>query len=99
MEFLTYLMSKEVSADFCEVAGKFSPRKDASESKEIWVVDPIFSVFAENMNYAMPRGPHPRWPEISTAISTAEHEVFTGSKDVQTALDEAAATVSAILAQ
>ncbi len=99
MEFLEYLMSKEVSANFCETAGKFSPRKDSSESKEIWVSDPIFSVFAENMNYAMPRGPHPRWPEISTAISTAEHEVFTGSMDVQTALDEAAASVSAILAE
>ena len=92
-------MSKEVSADFCEAGGKFSPRADSTASKSIWTDDPIFSVFAENMNYAMPRGPHPRWPEISTAISVAEHEVFTGSKDVQTALDEAAATVSAILAQ
>ena len=99
VEFLTWLMSKEVSADFCEEAGKFSPRADSSASKAIWTDDPIFSVFAENMNYAMPRGPHPRWPEISTAISVAEHEVFTGSKDVQSALDEAAATVSAILAQ
>lgn len=99
VEFLTWLMSKEVSADFCEEAGKFSPRADSSASKAIWTDDPIFSVFAENMNYAMPRGPHPRWPEISTAISVAEHEVFTGSKDVQSALDEAAATVSTILAQ
>ena len=99
VEFLTWLMSKEVSADFCEAGGKFSPRADSTASKAIWTDDPIFSVFAENMNYAMPRGPHPRWPEISTAISVAEHEVFTGSKDVQSALDEAAATVSAILAQ
>jgi multiple sugar transport system substrate-binding protein len=99
VEFLEYLMSKDVSANFCEEAGKFSPRKDSTESKDIWTTDPIFSVFAEAMNYAMPRGPHPRWPEISTAISTAEHEVFTGSMDVQTALDEAAATVSTILAQ
>ena len=99
VEFLTWLMSKEVSADFCEAGGKFSPRADSTASKAIWTDDPIFSVFAENMNYAMPRGPHPRWPEISTAISVAEHEVFTGSKDVQSALDEAAATVSTILAQ
>ncbi|MDL2207043.1 sugar ABC transporter substrate-binding protein [Eubacteriales bacterium OttesenSCG-928-N13] len=97
VEFLTWLMSKEVSADFCEVGGKFSPRADSTESKEIWTTDPVFSVFAEMMQYAMPRGPHPRWPEISTAISVAEHEVFTGSKDAQSALDAAAATVSAIL--
>lgn len=96
-EFLTYLMSKEVSANFCEAGGKFSPRADSTASKDIWVVDPIFSVFAENMKYAMPRGPHPRWPEISTAISVAEHEVFLGVKDAQTALNDAAATVKAIL--
>ncbi len=96
-EFLTYLMSKEVSANFCEAGGKFSPRADSTASKDIWVVDPIFSVFAENMQYAMPRGPHPRWPEISTAISVAEHEVFLGVKDAQTALNDAAATVKAIL--
>lgn len=96
-EFLKYLMSKEVSADFCEVAGKFSPRADSTASKDIWVVDPIFSVFADNMQYAMPRGPHPRWPEISTAISVAEHEVFLGAKDAQTALNDAAATVKSIL--
>ena len=98
-EFLTYIMGKEVNADFCEAGGKFSPRKDSTASKEIWVVDPIFSVFAENMQYAMPRGPHPRWPEISTAISVAEHEAFLGVKTPQEALDAAAATVSAILAQ
>lgn len=99
VEFLTWLMSKEVSADFCERGGKFSPRADATASKEIWTTDPIFSVFAENMRYAMPRGPHPRWPEISTAISVAEHEVFTGEKDVQSALDAAAATVQSVLGQ
>lgn len=98
-EFLTYIMGKELNADFCEAGGKFSPRKDSTESKDIWVKDPIFSVFAQNMQYAMPRGPHPRWPEISTAISVAEHEVFLGVKDAQTALDGAAATVSAILSK
>ncbi len=97
VDFLTYLMSKDVSANFCEIGGKFSPRADSSASKEIWTTDPVFSVFAEMMQYAMPRGPHPRWPEISTAISVAEHEVFTGSKDVQSALDAAAETVKAVM--
>jgi len=99
VEFLTWLMSKDNSADFCEVAGKFSPRADSSTLKEIWTTDPVFSVFAAQMQYAMPRGPHPRWPEISTAISVAQHEAFTGVKTPQEALDSAAATVSAILAQ
>ena len=99
VEFLEYLMGKDVSANFCEKAGKFSPRADSSASKEIWTTDPIFSVFATEMQYAMPRGPHPRWAEISTAISVAEHEAFTGVKAPQAALDTAAETVKGILAQ
>jgi multiple sugar transport system substrate-binding protein len=99
VEFLTWLMSKDVSANFCEAGGKFSPRADSSASKEIWTTDPIFSVFATEMQYAMPRGPHPRWPEISTAISVAQHEAFTGVKTPQEALNGAAETVKAILAQ
>lgn len=99
VEFLTWLMECENSANFCESSGKFSPRADATASKEIWTTDPIFSVFGESVQYAQPRGPHPRWPEISTAISVAQHEVFTGVSDAQTALDKAAETVNAILAQ
>lgn len=99
VEFLTWLMSCENSANFCEAAGKFSPRADSTASKEIWTTDPIFGVFGESMQYAQPRGPHPRWPEISTAISVAQHEVFTGVSDSQTALDKAAETVNAILAK
>jgi multiple sugar transport system substrate-binding protein len=98
VEFLEYLMSKDVSANFCEEAGKISPRKDSTASKAVWTEDPIYSVFAENMDYAVPRGPDPQWPSISTAISTAEQEVFTGTADAQTALDEAAATVAALSA-
>lgn len=99
VEFLTWMMGAENSAEYAETTGKFSPRADSNGLNKTLTEDPIFKVFAENLQYAMPRGPHPRWPEISTAISTAEHEVFTGVSDAQTALDKAAATVSAILAE
>jgi len=94
---LTYILNAENMANYCETAGKFPPRKDALESKEIWTTDPIFSVFAKGMEYAMPRGPHPRWPEISDAMSTAMHEAFTGVKTPEQAMKDAAAKVSDIL--
>lgn len=98
VEFLKWMNSPQVMADFCEAAGKFPPRSDAITLKAIWTDDPIYSVFAEQMEYAMPRGPHPRWPEISTAISTALTESLTGVKDPQTALTEAAQKYDALIA-
>lgn len=95
-DFLTYLMEPQNCADFSEASGKFPPRKDSMELKEIWKTDPILSVFAESMNYAMPRGPHPRWPEISDAMSTAFHEAYTSTKTPQEALDIAATKIAAI---
>ena len=48
------------------------------------------------MPNAQSRGPSPSWPELSAAIYTAQQEVFTGAKDVDTAMDEAAATVAGL---
>lgn len=96
-KFLSFIMSADNSADFCELAGKFPPRSDSMEKKPIWTEDPIYSVFGEAMQYAMPRGPHPRWPEISDAMSTAMHESFTGTKTPQQALTDAAAKVDVLL--
>ena len=49
----------------------------------------MLAVFGEQMEYAMPRGPHPKWPEISTAISEAMHEAITGVKTPEQALKDA----------
>ena len=94
---LTYILNEQNMANYCETAGKFPPRKDALKLKELWTKDPIFSVFAQGMEYAMPRGPHPRWPEISDAISTAIHESFTGVKTPDKAMQDAAIKVTDLL--
>lgn len=96
-DMLHWLCSEQVMADFCEAAGKFPPRSDSMALKTVWTEDPVYSVFGSQMEYAMPRGPHPRWPEVSTAISTAMTEVLTGVKSSQDALNEAAATYESIM--
>ncbi len=96
-DVLSFILSAQNAADYCETAGKFPPRADAMELKEVWTNDPIFSVFAQGMQYAMPRGPHPRWPEISDAMSTALHESFTGAKGPEQAMKDAAVKVDEIL--
>jgi multiple sugar transport system substrate-binding protein len=53
-------------------------------------------VLLEQMKYAAPRGPHPKWPQISTAIFTAIQEALTGVKTAQKALQDAAKRIKEI---
>ena len=94
-EFLSWLAGKEKSEELCITAGYFSPRTDV-DPNEIFADDPLRATFAEVMPSAQPRGPSPDWPEISTVIYTAQQEVFTGQKDVETALNEAQVKIDAI---
>lgn len=96
-EVLKFLMDDQNLADFCEAGGKFPPRSDSITYKNVWTKDPIYSVFGEGMQYAMPRGPHPRWPEISNAMSTAMHEAFTDAKTPEQAMKDAADKVNSLL--
>lgn len=93
--FLTYMTSKENSPKICKEIGRFSPRADV-DVQEMFKDDPLNSVFADLMLQAQSRGPSPKWPEISAAIYTAEQEVFTGQKDVDTAMADAQAKVDGI---
>lgn len=94
-KFLTWITSKEKSQDICKSIGRFSPRADVNV-QEMFADDPLNSVFAEVMPSAQSRGPSPDWPEISAVIYTAQQEVFTGQKDVDTAMTDAQAKIDAI---
>ena len=87
----------DTSEEFNIAGGKFSPRSDVMSKSNHWKSDPILAVFAEQMQYAMPRGPHPKWPEISSAICISMHEAFTGLKTPNQACIDAAAVVSKAL--
>jgi multiple sugar transport system substrate-binding protein len=93
--FLTYMTNKENSQKICSSIGRFSPRSDV-DVKAMFSNDPKSALFAELMPDAQSRGPSPKWPEISAAIYTAEQEVLTGQKDVDTAMADAQAKVDAL---
>lgn len=96
-DFLTYMMTAENNADWCELAGKLPVRSDAATLKDFWTKDARYAVFNEAMNYAVARGPHPEWPTISEAIYTAEQSVLIGEKSAKDALNEASEIVKPIL--
>ncbi len=93
--FLTYMTNKDNSQKICSSIGRFSPRSDV-DVKVMFANDPKSAVFAELMPDAQSRGPSPKWPEISAAIYTAEQEVLTGQKDVDTAMADAQAKIDAL---
>ena len=97
--FLSWFHSAETLAEWNERNGTFPPRSDALVLRDLWTEDPILSVFGEALQYAMPRGPHPRWPEISSAISSAMHEVFTGTSSPEEAMHRAAERYAELVAE
>lgn len=94
-EFLKWFLAKENNIKFCKAVGRFSPRSDVSP-EEVWADDQIMKVFADQMQYAQPRGPHPKWPEISDAIINAVQESITGVKKPAEALATAQSKIDAI---
>jgi len=94
-KFLSWITGEEKSQEMCESIGRFSSRADV-DSETVYADDEKNLVFAEILKNAQSRGPSPQWPEISKAVYTAMQEVFTGQKDVDTAMSNAQEKVDAL---
>ena len=94
--FLKYMVSPDVYMSYIGKFGYFPSRKDLASDPQ-FTGDPIYKVFIEELNYAVPRGPHPKWPELSNAMSQAIQEVITGVKTPEQAAADAQATIDAAL--
>jgi len=96
LEFIKYVASPEVNKKFAQDFGYFPARKDIA-ADPYWSENPKLKVFAENMANAQPRGPHPKWPEISNAISEALSRSLTLSTTPEEAASGAQAKIDKIL--
>lgn len=94
-KFVSWIVSKEKSAEICKSIGRLSPRSDV-DTEALYADEPNWQVFAEIMPNAQSRGPSPAWTEMSEAIYTAQQEIFTGKKDVDTAMNDAATTIEGL---
>ncbi len=95
-KFLQFLAEPKIVREYEIRFNMFPPRKDVA-TDPAWAKDPVMQVFMDEMKYAMPRGPHPKWPEISNTMSTALQEVLTASKTPEQAAKDAQAKVAVIL--
>jgi multiple sugar transport system substrate-binding protein len=95
-KFLTYFCSAPVMKKFCKLTGYLPSRGDVARDK-LWQNDPTLKVFMDQMGCAMPRGPHPQWPEFSGAIQMAIQESLVNAKTPEQALKDAAKKVEHLL--
>lgn len=86
--FLKYVTKTDVLKGYIGKFGYFPSRKDLAADPQ-FTGDPIYKVFVDELQYAVPRGPHPKWPELSNAISQALQEVITGEKTPEAAAKDA----------
>jgi len=95
LEFIKYMTSPAVLRTYINEFGYIAARKDVATTQ--FQGDPIMTKFAEQVQYALPRGPHPRWPEISDAISLAFNEVMAQTSTPAQAAAKAQATIDRIV--
>lgn len=74
-DFIAYATSREVSISFNSGIGTISPRSDVT-AEEQYPDNEAMQVFAQQMTYAIARGPSPKWSEISESIQTAIQAVL-----------------------
>lgn len=94
-DFLTYVTGKDVSIDFNSSIGTISPRSDVT-AEEQYPDDEAMQVFAQQMAFAVARGPSPKWSEISENIQIAIQSVLTGSSTPEQAGSAAAEKIAEI---
>ncbi len=93
--FLKFVASPAEMKSYINDFGYIASRKDVAATQ--FTDDPVMKVFAAQMASAKPRGPHPRWPEISDALSLAMNESITGVSTPEAAAAKAQKTIDSIV--
>jgi multiple sugar transport system substrate-binding protein len=80
-----YLTSRAFQERYQRSTGFLSPRTDVRVDGD----DPRLALFVGTMPQVFPRGPHPRWPELSDLIADALQEGLSGASPPRKALAKA----------
>jgi len=96
-DFLKYYSSAQNMDSFISQTGYFPPRKDVAQANERWTNDPILKVFMQQMQYAAPRGPSPKWPQISAALAEGLQKGLSSNYSARQAMIETQAKINQAL--
>lgn len=95
LAFMRFMLGEESQVMMAKT-GQMPVLKSLTGSPEM---PEYFAVFQEQLATAQPRTPHPAWPKVEEALSNAFLSVLLGEQEPQAALDQAAATADALLAE
>jgi multiple sugar transport system substrate-binding protein len=95
LEFIKWVTSPDAVRSYIDRFGYIAARKDVAAGQ--FSGDVVMKKFTDELQYALPRGPHARWPEISDAISLAFNEVITKRGTPAQAAAKAQATIDGIV--
>ncbi|HHY65472.1 MAG TPA: extracellular solute-binding protein [Clostridiaceae bacterium] len=96
-KFIKFMVGKKAQVAMAKV-GQMPVNKEAMSDPEALEAMPLLPIFEEALKTARSRPVTPKWSDIENIIATKVAEAITGQKDVQKALDEAAAEIDSLLA-
>jgi multiple sugar transport system substrate-binding protein len=94
-DFFKWFFNLEVNVPYNTRLGTLSPNLDA---KNQYPTNPVMQAFEKQIIFSVARGPHPKWPELSTAVQEAIQETLTATKTPQQAGADAAVKIKAVSA-
>lgn len=95
VEVIRYMLSESAQTAMAEV-GQMPVLAGLGET--LTDIQPYYAIFAEQLETARPRTPHPQYPQIEEILSNEIQRAFRGEATVQEALDSAAQQIDPILA-
>ncbi|KIY23851.1 MULTISPECIES: extracellular solute-binding protein [Mesobacillus] len=95
-KFIKFMTGKHAQVEMAKV-GQMPVNKEALTDSEAIKAIPLLPVFSEALQTAKARPVTPKWSEMENIIATKVAEAITGKKEVQKALDEAAAEIDKLI--
>ncbi len=96
-KFIQFMDSEESQVAMAKV-GQMPVNLAALQNADALAAMPLLPVYVEALQTAKSRPVIPQWSEIEGIVATKVSEAITGVKPVQTAMDEAATEINALLA-
>ncbi len=94
MDVIRFMLSDFAQTEMARV-GQMPVLSDLGD--QLTDIQPYYAIFAEQLQTARPRTPHPQYPKIEEVMSTEIQRAFRGEVSVQEALDSAAEQIDQIL--
>ena len=96
-KFIQFMVGQEAQVAMAKV-GQMPVNLTALENADSLAAMPLLPVYVQALQTAKSRPVIPQWSEIENIVATKAAEAITGVKSAQTAMDEAAAEIDALLA-